>query len=52
MIMGSADQVLDVVARYPETGIDEFLVPDSFLGSGSRRFDALERLREEVFNKI
>ncbi|TCM51629.1 TIGR03560 family F420-dependent LLM class oxidoreductase [Kribbella sp. VKM Ac-2568] len=52
VIMGSADQVLDVVARYPETGIDEFLVPDSFLGSGSRRFDALERLREEVFNKI
>jgi F420-dependent oxidoreductase-like protein len=51
-IMGSADQVLDVVARYPEAGIDEFLVPDGFLGSGSRRFDALERLREEVFNKI
>ena len=52
VIMGSADQVLDVVARYPGTGIDEFLVPDSFLGSGSRRFDALERLREEVFNKV
>ncbi|MFC5261135.1 TIGR03560 family F420-dependent LLM class oxidoreductase [Kribbella qitaiheensis] len=52
VIMGSADQVLDVVARYPEAGIDEFLVPDGFLGSGSRRFDALERLREEVFNKI
>jgi len=52
VVMGSADQVLDVVARYPEAGIDEFLVPDGFLGSGSRRFDALERLREEVFNKI
>lgn len=52
VIMGSADQVLDVVARYPGAGIDEFLVPDGFLGSGSRRFDALERLREEVFNKI
>jgi alkanesulfonate monooxygenase SsuD/methylene tetrahydromethanopterin reductase-like flavin-dependent oxidoreductase (luciferase family) len=52
VIMGSADQVLDIVARYPEVGIDEFLVPDAFLGSGSRRFDALERLREEVFNKI
>jgi alkanesulfonate monooxygenase SsuD/methylene tetrahydromethanopterin reductase-like flavin-dependent oxidoreductase (luciferase family) len=51
-IMGSAEYVLDTVARYPAAGIDEFLVPDGFLGSGSRRFDALERLREEVFNKL
>jgi hypothetical protein len=51
-IMGSADYVLDVVARYPAAGIDEFLVPDGFLGQGSQRFDALERLREEVFTKL
>lgn len=51
-IMGSPEYVLDTVARYPAAGIDEFLVPDSFLGTGSRRFDALERLREEVFNKL
>jgi F420-dependent oxidoreductase-like protein len=51
-IMGSAEYVLDTVARYPAAGIDEFLVPDGFLGSGSRRIDALERLREEVFNKL
>lgn len=51
-IMGSAEYVLDTVARYPAAGIDEFLVPDGFLGTGSRRFDALERLREEVFNKL
>ena len=52
VIMGSAQEVLDVVAQYPAAGIDEVLVPDSQLGSGSRRFDALERLREEVFAKI
>jgi F420-dependent oxidoreductase-like protein len=52
VIMGSAEEVLDTVARSPEAGIDEFLVPDGNLGSGSRRFDALERLREEVFNKL
>jgi F420-dependent oxidoreductase-like protein len=52
VIMGSAQEVLDTVAQYPAAGIDEFLVPDAFLGSGERRFDALERLREEVFNKI
>ncbi|GAA1596959.1 LLM class flavin-dependent oxidoreductase [Kribbella sancticallisti] len=52
VVMGSAQEVLDTVAQYPAAGIDEFLVPDSFLGSGERRFDALERLREEVFAKL
>jgi alkanesulfonate monooxygenase SsuD/methylene tetrahydromethanopterin reductase-like flavin-dependent oxidoreductase (luciferase family) len=52
VIMGSAQEVLDVVAQYPAAGIDEVLVPDSNLGTGNRRFEALERLREEVFLKI
>ncbi|MFI5711391.1 TIGR03560 family F420-dependent LLM class oxidoreductase [Kribbella sp. NPDC051620] len=51
-IMGSAEYVLDVVSRYPAAGIDEFLVPDGSLGTGSQRFDHLERLRTEVFEKI
>ena len=52
VIMGSAQEVLDVVAQYPAAGIDELLVPDAFLGDGNRRFEALERLREEVLAKI
>jgi F420-dependent oxidoreductase-like protein len=52
VIMGSAQEVLDVVAQYPDAGIDEVLVPDAMLGSGQRRFEALERLREEVFVKF
>jgi alkanesulfonate monooxygenase SsuD/methylene tetrahydromethanopterin reductase-like flavin-dependent oxidoreductase (luciferase family) len=52
VIMGSAQEVLDTVAQYPAAGIDELLVPDAFLGSGNRRFDALERLREEVLAKL
>jgi alkanesulfonate monooxygenase SsuD/methylene tetrahydromethanopterin reductase-like flavin-dependent oxidoreductase (luciferase family) len=52
VIMGSAQQVLDVIAQYPAAGIDELLVPDAFLGTGQRRFEALERLREEVLAKI
>lgn len=44
--MGSAAEVLDTVARYPAAGIDEFLVPDGPLGTGARRTDALERIRE------
>lgn len=51
-IMGSAAEVLDVVGRYGDAGIDEFLVPDRILGSGNRRIEALERLREEVFLKL
>ncbi|MFI5730191.1 TIGR03560 family F420-dependent LLM class oxidoreductase [Kribbella sp. NPDC051587] len=52
VIMGSAQEVLDIVAQYPEAGIDEILVPDHWFGSGAKRFETLERLREEVFNKI
>ena len=52
VIMGTAQEVLDTVAQYPAAGIDEVLVPDSMLGTGNHRFDALERLREEVFAKI
>lgn len=52
VIMGSADEVLDVVARYPGAGIDEFLVPDVLLGTGARREDACEKLRTEVFTRV
>jgi F420-dependent oxidoreductase-like protein len=52
VIMGTAQEVLDVVAQYPAAGIDELLVPDSLLGDGNRRLDALERLREEVLQKV
>ena len=50
--MGSAEEVLDTVARTPAAGIDEFLVPDRCPGLRFPRFDALERLREEVFAKL
>ncbi len=51
-IIGTADYVLDTLAQFPEAGIDELLIPDSFYGSGNQRFDALERLREEVLVKL
>lgn len=49
VVMGSAEEVRDAVGRYAEAGIDELIIPDSTLGDGSRRFDALERLRQEAF---
>lgn len=51
-VMGSAEEVLDTMGRYAEAGIDEILVPDSILGDGQRRLEALERLREEVFARL
>ena len=51
-IIGTAGYVLDTLAQFPEAGIDELLIPDSFYGSGNQRFDALERLREEVLVKL
>lgn len=52
VVMGAAAEVLDTVARYPAAGIHEFLVPDFLLGTGSRREDALERLRDEVLTRL
>ena len=48
VVMGSAEELRDTIGRYAETGIDELIVPDTQLGDGTRRFDALERLREDV----
>jgi F420-dependent oxidoreductase-like protein len=52
VVMGSAEQVADTVGQYAEAGIDELIVPDFMLGDGQRRFDALDRLREQVFSKL
>lgn len=52
VVMGSAEELLDTLGRYAEAGIDELLVPDLALGNGSRRMDALDRLREEVLLKL
>jgi F420-dependent oxidoreductase-like protein len=52
VVMGSAEELIDTFGRYAEAGIDELLIPDSTLGDGQRRFDALERLREEVILKL
>lgn len=50
VVMGSAEELRDALGRYAEAGIDELIVPDMQLGDGPRRFDALERLREDVLH--
>jgi F420-dependent oxidoreductase-like protein len=52
VVMGSVEELVDTFGRYAEAGIDELLIPDVTLGDGQRRFDALERLREDVIVKL
>jgi alkanesulfonate monooxygenase SsuD/methylene tetrahydromethanopterin reductase-like flavin-dependent oxidoreductase (luciferase family) len=48
-IAGSADELVDQLGRYANTGFDEFIIADFNLGSSPEaRREALERLRTEV----
>jgi F420-dependent oxidoreductase-like protein len=50
-VIGTAEEVLDAMGRYAEAGIDEFLVMDA-TSEGKQRWEGLERLREDVFNRL
>lgn len=45
---GSIERIADYVAAWRDAGVDEVIVPDFTLGTGSRRTDALDALREGV----
>jgi len=47
-IVGTPAEVVDVVGRYRDAGVDELIVPDFTLGTGERRTETLVRFREEV----
>ena len=47
-IIGTPDEVRDVVAAYAEAGVDELIVPDFTLGKGSRRTDTCDLFINEV----
>ncbi len=46
-IAGTPAQIAAVVADYAEVGLDELIVPDFVLGTGSQRLEALDALHEE-----
>lgn len=48
VLAGTVERLRDVVAAYAEAGVDELIVPDFTLGSGSGKRDALDRFAEEV----
>jgi F420-dependent oxidoreductase-like protein len=47
-ILGSPQEVTDIVGRYREAGADELIVPDSTLGPLPSRKDTCDRFMEEV----
>jgi F420-dependent oxidoreductase-like protein len=48
VIVGTPGEVTDIVARYQEAGADEFIVPDSTLGSMARKKDTCDLFMQEV----
>jgi F420-dependent oxidoreductase-like protein len=47
-MIGTVDQVRQQVAAYAKAGVDELLIPDMTLGSGSRARDTLDLFLSEV----
>ncbi len=47
-IIGTASQLQEQMAAYVGAGVDEFIVPDFTLGSGSAKDDKLDRFLAEV----
>jgi F420-dependent oxidoreductase-like protein len=48
VIGGTPAQLSDTVAAYAEAGVDELIVPDRTLGTGSQRLDAMDLLIEQI----
>jgi alkanesulfonate monooxygenase SsuD/methylene tetrahydromethanopterin reductase-like flavin-dependent oxidoreductase (luciferase family) len=52
-IAGSADELVEQLARYRSTGFDEFIVPDFNLGRTlDERRDAYDRIRTDVISQL
>jgi hypothetical protein len=47
-IGGTAEQLRDVVAAYAQAGLDELIVPDRSLGTGTAKLERMDRFIEEV----
>jgi alkanesulfonate monooxygenase SsuD/methylene tetrahydromethanopterin reductase-like flavin-dependent oxidoreductase (luciferase family) len=48
VIVGTPGEVAEIVARYAEAGADEFIIPDSTLGSLARKKDTCDLFIEQV----
>jgi F420-dependent oxidoreductase-like protein len=47
-LIGTPSELVDAVGAYRDAGVDELIVPDFTIGTGSQRTDILDRFSEEV----
>ena len=47
-MIGTPSELVDVVGRYAEAGVDELIVPDFTLGPAGRARDTYDRFLTEV----
>lgn len=47
-VAGPVDRLIDAVAAWRDAGVDEVIVPDFSLGSGSKRLERLDTIIEQV----
>lgn len=52
VIVGTPDEVVDIVASYREAGTDELIIPGFNLGSLSRSMDTCDLFMNEVVSKL
>jgi len=52
VIGGSPEQLVDVIGRYAQAGLDEFVVPDRTLGTGAERLKLMDMLIDQVAAKL
>src|SRR5262249_13390634 len=48
VVVGTRPEVVEQIAAYRDSGVDEFIVPDWTMGKGARAKDTLELFRTEV----
>lgn len=47
-LIGTPSELVDVVGAYRDAGVDELIVPDFTIGTGTQRTEVLDRFKEEV----
>jgi F420-dependent oxidoreductase-like protein len=48
VVAGDVSEVRDIMARYREAGVDEFILPDFNLGKGAQKQETMDRFIREV----
>ncbi|TDJ23069.1 MAG: LLM class F420-dependent oxidoreductase [Gammaproteobacteria bacterium] len=50
-IIGTPEEIRDIVAEYENIGVDELIVPDFTLGTGNKKIDTLDQFINDVVGR-